>query len=198
MHAYLFIGSELSNLNAGISNLAIEYPIVKIGDTRDLNDLIKLSFGEPTLIVCPNIHQSGEEALNAFLKNLEEPQKNIYFALTAVSVRKILPTIVSRCQIVKMTNDKSQIINENIEEIEDFLKMTPGARLSYIDKIKIREEAIEFAENMVLFMHRSLHDNEVKYDIDIENIKLALETLTRLKANGNVNLQLSNFVINYN
>lgn len=205
MHAFLFTGGKFQNFKSQISDLAhklkakiIEYPLIKIDDVRDLNNLIKLSFGEPTLIVCPDIHETGEEALNAFLKNLEEPQDNIYFALTTVSVRKVLPTIVSRCQIIKIDNDKSQMINEKTDGIGDFLQMTLGAKLSYIDKIKTRDTAIEFAENMVNFMHRSLHDNEVKYDIDIKNINLALETLTRLKANGNVNLQLSNFVINYN
>jgi len=48
---------------------------------------------------------------------------------------------------------------------------------------------------MVNFMHGSLHVNEVKYDVGVEDIRLAIKTLSRLKANGNVNLQLSNLAI---
>ncbi len=171
----------------------VEFPLLKIGDVRNLNDLIRLSFKEPTLIVCQNIHQAGEEALNAFLKNLEEPQENIYFALTAPSARKVLPTIVSRCQIIKVVN--RQVSTFDGQEIEGFLKMSLGQKLSYIDKIKDRVKAIEFTENMVSFVHRSLHENRLKYSIGEGYIRPALKTLSRLKANGNVNLQLSNLVI---
>ncbi len=201
MHAYLFI-SQNSDINPDIDKLAkklnaevVEFPLLKIDDVRNLNNLIRLSFDKPTLIVCKNIHEAGEEALNAFLKNLEEPQENLYFALTASSVRKVLPTVVSRCQIIRIINN-SQFVIDN-EEVEKFLKLGVGEKLSYIDKIKDRGSAIEFAENMVNFMHRSLHKNEVKYSARAENIRLAVKTLSGLKANGNVNLQLSNFAINY-
>jgi len=201
MHAYLLI-SQNSNIDSDIDKLAkklnakvVEFPLLKIDDVRNLNNLIRLSFDKPTLIVCKNIHEAGEEALNAFLKNLEEPQENLYFALTAPSVRKVLPTIVSRCQIVRILNDSQSTADSG--EVEKFLKLGVGEKLSYIDKIKDRGSAIEFAENMVNFMHRSLHKNEVKYGARAENIRLAVKTLSGLKANGNVNLQLSNFAINY-
>lgn len=200
MHAYLLIGQETEKGQVSIIDLArklhakiMEFPLLKIGDVRNLNDLIRLSFKEPTLVVCQNIHEAGEEALNAFLKNLEEPQENIYFALTAPSVRKVLPTIVSRCQIIKVVS--RQVPTFNNQEIADFLKMTAGQKLSYIDKIKDRVKAIEFAENMVNFVHRSLHENRLKYSVGAKHIRSALKTLSRLKANGNVNLQLSNLVI---
>ena len=207
MHAYLLIsqnsnfkspvcaGRQISNLAAKLKAKIMEFPLVKIEDVRNLNNLIRLKFNEPTLIVCNNIHEAGEEALNAFLKNLEEPQENIYFALTSPSVKKVLPTIVSRCQVVKIANDKLQIPNENMEEMEKFWKMSLGEKLNYVDKIKDRNLAIEFAEELAFFMHGSLHEKELKYNINPEDFRLVLKTLTRLKANGNVNLQLSNFVV---
>ena len=198
MHAYLFVGQGINNYHSAINNLAeklqakiMEYPLVKIDDVRDLNNLIRLSFDKPTLVVCQNIHQAGEAALNAFLKNLEEPQENIFFVLTAPSTRKVLPTIVSRCQIIKITNDKLQISNGNAEE---FIEMTTGEKLVYIDKIKDRTKAIELAESLVNFLHGSLHNNEVKYSVQAKNIEVVSKTLSGLKANGNVNLQLTNMV----
>lgn len=201
MHAYLFVGQGITNFQLAISNLAdklkakvLEFPLLKIEDVRNLNNLIRLSFDTPTLIVCPHIEEAGEEALNALLKNLEEPQQNIYFALTSSSVIKVLPTISSRCQIIKVQGTEYKVQST---EIGEFLEMTPGEKFSYIDKIRDRNQAIEFAENMVNFMHGSLHENGLKYNITGRRIELALQTLTRLKANGNVNLQLSNFVVNY-
>lgn len=202
MHAYLFIGNETTNLKTQISDLSkkleakiLDFPLLKIENVRELNNLIRLTFDKPTLIVCENIHETGEEALNAFLKNLEEPQENIYFAMTSSSVRKVLPTIVSRCQVIKVHSTEYLVPSENMEK---FFKMSTGEKLLYVDKIKDRDAAIEFAENTVNFMHRCLHEKEVKYSINPENIRVALKTLSRLKGNGNVNLQLSNFVINLN
>jgi len=206
MHAYLLIGTDIEKLKAKSDELAkklhakiMEFPLVKIDDVRSLNNLIRLSFNEPTLIVCRNIHEAGEEALNAFLKNLEEPQENIYFALTAPSTRKVLPTIVSRCEVIRLIvtlRDNNLQFTINNEETEKFIKLTTGEKLAYIDKIKDRDKAVELTESLVNFLHSGLHGNKVKYSVQAKNIEVAQKTLSGLKANGNVNLQLSNMVIN--
>lgn len=201
MHAYLIVGKsgseqpEVEKLARTLKAKILEFPIVKIEDVRNLNNLIRLSFDTPTLIYSRNIQEAGEEALNAFLKNLEEPQENIYFALTTPSVRAVLPTIVSRCQVVKIISNQQSTTNDQLE-IEQFFEMTKGERLSYIDKIKDRAKAIEFAMNMVFFVHGSLHKNEVEYKSCARNVEVATKTLSGLKANGNVNLHLSNLAIN--
>lgn len=202
MHAFLIIGDSKEELTQSTKDLAkklcakiMEFPLVKIDDVRNLNSLLKLKFNENTLIVSQNIHKAGEEALNAFLKNLEEPQENIYFVITAPSIKKVLPTIVSRCQIMYVSNTKSETANE---EINSFIKMSKLEKISYIDKIKDRAKAIEFVEDILFFMHGSLHKNELKCKFEVREIELTLKTLSRLNANGNVNLQLSNFVINLN
>jgi DNA polymerase-3 subunit delta' len=199
MHAFLIVGSDKKSLSDKCFDLAkrlqakvMEFPLVKIDDVRSLNNLIRLEFDVPTLIVCQDIHEAGEEALNAFLKNLEEPQENIYFALTAPTTRKVLSTIVSRCEVIRIKNTEPGSVNE---EMIKFMQMTTGEKLAYIDKIRDRAKAIEFAENMVNFLHGSLHENDVKYRSTVDQIEIATKTLSGLKANGNVNLQLSNLVI---
>jgi len=163
MHAYLLI-SQNSNKETPIASLAkklrakvIEFPIQKIDDVRSLNNLIRLSFSQPTLIVCQNVHLAGEEALNAFLKNLEEPQENIYFALTSTSTAKVLPTVVSRCQIIRVKNTAS--LSQNGES-EKFIKMTTAKKLAFLDKVKKRDEALEFVENLLNYLHQKLHTEE--------------------------------------
>ena len=164
----------------------LNFPLVKIEDVRNLNNLLRLSFSEPTLIVSENIDEAGEEALNAFLKNLEEPQDNIYFALTASSVRKVLPTIVSRCQIIKIVNSEQSTVNS--EEVENFLSITPSQKLTFFDTIKDRNKAIEFVESLIFFLHNKG---------DLTNMELLIKTLTRLKGNGAVNLHLLNLIANF-
>lgn len=186
MHAYLLINSEPDKLSKRLQAKILNFPVKKIEDTRELNNLLRLSFSEPTLIVCQDIHLATEEALNAFLKNLEEPQKNVYFALTSPDTRKVLPTIVSRCQIVKDKSPKIEIRDQ--KEIESFLAMETSQRLGFFDKMKDRNKATVFIESLVFYLHEKK---------DFGNMNLLLKTLTRLKANGNVNLHLSNLAINY-
>lgn len=176
-------GTELARkLGAKI----LPYTITKIDDIRNLNNFTRLSLTEKTLIFIENINDATPEALNAFLKNLEEPQENLYYALTAPSVRKVIPTIVSRCQIIKVKDVKHEIINE--VEIKEFLTLSVGQRLSFFDKIRVRDEALEFVESLIFFLHAKK---------DLTNMELLIKTLTRLKANGNVNLLLTNLAIKY-
>lgn len=167
----------------------LEFPLKKIEDVRDLNNLIRLSFDKPTLIVSEDIHEATEEALNAFLKNLEEPQTNIYFALTAPSTNGVLPTIVSRCQVIKTLNSKPEILNK--DQVIEFLNSKLENRIAFIDNIKDRGEAIEFMENIINYFHNEVHEGDVK----VKNIESAIKTLTALRANGNINLQLTNMVV---
>jgi hypothetical protein len=216
MHAYLLISQNADAAYAGgraksqIDKLAkklgaeiMEFPIAKIEDTRNLNKLIRLSFDKPTLIVCQNIHEATEEALNAFLKNLEEPQDNIFFALTAPSTQKLLPTITSRCEVTKLKVENTT--PKDAKEMEKFMQIGVGEKLNYVAKIKDRQKAIDFAESLVFFLHSRLHKNElsealpsqdkmIKYSSKIKNLEAACQTLSRLKRNGNVNLQLVSLV----
>jgi len=192
MHAFILIGNNSEELSAETRELAkklkariLEFPLKKIEDTRSLNNLIRLSLTEPTMIVSENIHEATTEALNAFLKNIEEPQENLYFALTAPSVRKVLPTIVSRCQVISLSSKK--LVTES-EKINQFLEAKTGQRLAFFDKIRDRKEAIDLLEELIFYLHKKG---------ELANMEILLKTLSGLKANGNVNLQLSDLAINF-
>ena len=192
MHAYLLVGREINNLQLTIYNLAkklnakiMEFPMAKIADTRELRNITKLTFNSPTAILINSIDTITEEAGNAFLKNLEEPQENIYYILTAASLKSILPTIISRCEVVKLTG-KLKFVTNNKN-----LKPT----LAIIDKIKDRGEAKEFVQNLIEVAHFNLlnsENNKLKEALDLE---ILIKTMNNLKLNGNVQLQLTNMII---
>jgi hypothetical protein len=191
MHAYLITGNNISNIDEAIFSLAkkinskiLEFSLLKVEDVRSLNDFIRFSFAEPTLIVSKNIDNATTEALNAFLKNLEEPGENISFALTALSSGKVLPTIISRCQIINLFSDSGG----DFSDIEAFLGGTAGQKLLLFDKMIKRDIAVNFIEKLLTFLHNKR---------EFKNMDLILKTLTGLKGNGNVNLQLTNLVVNY-
>ncbi len=200
MHAYLLVGSEKEKLKIKSQELAksfnakiLDYPIVKIEDVRNLNNFLRLAVLEPTAILIENIENAGTEALNAFLKNLEEPQDNLYFILTTSSASKVLPTIVSRCQVIKITNN--QITKSTNEVSEKFLTMTTGQKFKEIDKIKDRGLALDFVNNLTDTLHVALHESDADLNKVSKNLRITVKTQNNLQANGNIGLQLTNMVI---
>ena len=192
MHAFLIVGTNNEELKTKSLKLAeklkakiMEFPMAKIADTRELRNITKLTFNSPTAILINSIDMITEEAGNAFLKNLEEPQENIYYILTAASLKSILPTIISRCEVIKLTY-KLKFVTNNKN-----LKPT----LAIIDKIKDREEAKEFVQNLIEVAHFNLlnsENNKLKEALDLE---ILIKTMNNLKLNGNVQLQLTNMII---
>ena len=90
MHAYLIVGANDQDLKVKINELTTKlgavkmlFRLQKIEDARELKNLVKFSFSEKTALILENIDSSTVECLNAFLKNLEEPNKNIIYVLTA-------------------------------------------------------------------------------------------------------------------
>ena len=55
--------------------------------------------GQYKVYVIDEVHMLSKDAFNAFLKTLEEPPKHAVFILATTEKHKILPTILSRCQI---------------------------------------------------------------------------------------------------
>lgn len=197
MHAYLLIGSDKNLLKKKAESLAkkkkgkvLEFTVKKIYDVRKLSSYIKLKLNEPTFLLIEDIHEATNEALNAFLKNLEEPQEEVAYILTASSEYKVLSTITSRCQIIKVDSSNASVDKKALE----FLKMKKADKLKAISNLKKRDEAKKFVENIILALHEKLHSenkNRLKIAKDIKN---AQSTLTALNMNANVNLQLAKFV----
>ncbi len=202
MHAYLLVVQnteylvQSTELAKKLKAKIMEFSLKKIDDVRSLNSFTSLKINEPTAILINSIEESTSEALNAFLKNLEEPQENLYYILTTSNLSAILPTIVSRCQVIKTINGQSLAVNH--QSSADFLKKSVGEKLAFTDKIKDRGEAINFVQEIIFYLHNSLKQAKENYLELAENLKNMNRTLAYLKANGNINLQLTRMVIELN
>lgn len=177
MHAFITTGHDIDYVAQKEKvKRQIPFQLQKIDDTRELKKLIKFSFSEQTAIIIEDIDKITIEAANAFLKNLEEPTKNIIYILTASNLSNVLPTIISRCEIVR------------VQDIENRVQLK---QLNYNNalNIKDREEAIKFIEELIYFDHeKNIFNNMENY----------LTTIKNLKANGNVSLQMTGFVVRMN
>lgn len=77
---------------------------LKVDQIRELQRKLSLSpfEGKFHIALLPQFHQATEQAANALLKTLEEPPRRVIMLLTAESVESLLPTIVSRCEVVPL------------------------------------------------------------------------------------------------
>lgn len=184
MHAYMVIGHLSLAVSQTVNKIATEnkakqtaFNLQKIEDVRELKKLIKFSFAEKTAIVINDIDEITPEAANAFLKNLEEPNNNLIYILTANNLSNVLPTIVSRCEIVR-----TQSIVHSVQLAKQNYKNALN--------IKDRDEAIKFVEAYLLSIEPKL-----TYNPQLTTAcQTCLITIRNLKANGNVSLQMANFV----
>lgn len=116
--------------------------------------------GRKTVIVLTNVDTMRKETANAFLKLLEEPSGNILFVLTATQPDQLLPTIISRCQQIRLhplTNHKvaeGLIKHDGVKpgDAELLARLSGGnystCRFLEIETLQqIRNESVEFLRN---------------------------------------------------
>ena len=72
-----------------------------VEDIRQLIDQVRIppQIGQYKVFIIDEVHMLSQAAFNAFLKTLEEPPHHAIFILATTEKHKILPTIMSRCQI---------------------------------------------------------------------------------------------------
>lgn len=72
-----------------------------VDDIRNLTDQVRIppQVGKYKVYIIDEVHMLSQSAFNAFLKTLEEPPKHCIFILATTEKHKIIPTILSRCQI---------------------------------------------------------------------------------------------------
>ena len=95
-----------------------------VDDIRSLVEQVRFApqAGKYKVYIIDEVHMLSSSAFNAFLKTLEEPPPYAIFILATTEKHKILPTILSRCQIFDFkritTNDTVQHLEEIIEKEE--------------------------------------------------------------------------------
>ena len=100
-----------------------------VDDIRKLNEQVRIppQTGTHKVYIIDEVHMLSTAAFNAFLKTLEEPPKHVIFILATTEKHKIIPTILSRCQIFQ------------------FKRITPKDIQVYLEDIA-KEQKVEFEE----------------------------------------------------
>lgn len=90
-----------------------------VDDIRYLNDQVRIppQIGKYKVYIIDEVHMLSKAAFNAFLKTLEEPPKHAIFILATTEKHKIIPTILSRCQIYDFNRIGVDEIVKHLREI---------------------------------------------------------------------------------
>ncbi|GAB5489474.1 MAG: DNA polymerase III subunit delta' [Parasphingorhabdus sp.] len=157
---------------------------IKIAQVRSLQSLFssQSSISQYRVVIIDAIDDLERSGANALLKNLEEPPKKTVFLLVSHAPERLLPTIRSRCQILRFDplsdNQMVEILRNHsahleTQEVQSLVKAgegSPGQALQFID-VNL-SELEEIAENIMQSGDRS---NVLKIDL---SKKLALKAAT--------------------
>lgn len=90
-----------------------------VDDIRNLVDQVRFApqAGKYKVYIIDEVHMLSSSAFNAFLKTLEEPPSYAIFILATTEKHKILPTILSRCQIFDFKRITNNDTVEHLQEI---------------------------------------------------------------------------------
>ena len=136
--------TDNANDDAPTKKTAKKSIIIKIEQIRELNQYLALSNhqhnGLRIVLLCP-AETLNLAAANALLKMLEEPPKNTIFLLVTHQPQRLLPTIMSRCQVIDMPlPDEAMagnwLINQGVKEASLQLNYAGGAPLLALKQIE--------------------------------------------------------------
>ncbi len=195
MHAYILIGGSKEEISQKAKSLSsgkiIPFEVKKIDQARQLKKLTSVTLDTTTILIT-GLDEASIDAQNAILKTLEEPGSEIVYMLWVSRIARLLPTVISRCQIVKLSDPHR---TGNTLKIDAFLIGGLGKRFIEIENYKKREDAIDFVCDLIIVLREKMYGSTDKA-VWAAKLKSANDTYQYLHLNANVMLALSALCIN--
>ncbi|MES1217143.1 MAG: DNA polymerase III subunit gamma/tau [Bacteroidota bacterium] len=143
-----------------------------VDDIRSLVDQVRFApqAGKYKVYIIDEVHMLSSSAFNAFLKTLEEPPPYAIFILATTEKHKILPTILSRCQIFDF---KRITIHDTIEHLQEICdKEEIKADKPALQIIAQKSEGCMRDALSILDKIASFTNSEVTYTNTLENLNI--------------------------
>ena len=159
-----------------------------VDDIRNLTDQVRIppQVGNYKVYIIDEVHMLSASAFNAFLKTLEEPPKHCIFILATTEKHKIIPTILSRCQIfdfkrITVTDAKNylKVIAEEqgiIAEDDALHIIAQKADGAMRDALSIFDRVVSFSGKNLTRQAVTENLNVLDYDTFFEATDLILES----------------------
>ena len=142
-----------------------------VEDIRTLIDQFRIppQIGKFKVYIIDEVHMLSKQAFNAFLKSLEEPPNHVIFILATTEKNKIIPTILSRCQIfefkkidqIQIEQSLRKICKENKIDFED-----EALNLIASKSDGAMRDALVMFDRLVTFTNGKLSLNEVSINLN--------------------------------
>ncbi|WP_074406340.1 DNA polymerase III subunit gamma/tau [Aquimarina megaterium] len=158
-----------------------------VDDIRSLIDQVRIppQVGNYKVYIIDEVHMLSQAAFNAFLKTLEEPPKHAIFILATTEKHKIIPTILSRCQIfdfkrITVTDAKNHLMQvaaqEGITADEDALQIiAQKADGAMRDALSIFDRVVSFSGKNLTRQAVTENLNVLDYETYFKTTDLILE-----------------------
>ncbi len=159
---------NISELDAASNN--------SVDDIRNLVDQVRYApqLGTHKVYIIDEVHMLSQSAFNAFLKTLEEPPKHAIFILATTEKHKIIPTILSRCQIFDFNRIQIEDIANHLGYIAKCENVTAETDALHIiaqkadgalrDACSIFDQIVSFAGNSITYKAVIENLNILDYD----------------------------------
>ena len=173
IYAYLLLGASLTLTNS-------------VEDIRSLIEQVRIppQIGNYKVYIIDEVHMLSQAAFNAFLKTLEEPPHHAIFILATTEKHKILPTILSRCQIYDFNRIS---VHDTVEHLlyvaqQEHIHVEPEA-LNIIaqkadggmrDALSIFDQIVSFTQGNVTYQSVIANLNVLDYEYFFQMTDLLL------------------------
>ena len=143
-----------------------------VEDIRSLNEQVRIppQVGKYKVYIIDEVHMLSQAAFNAFLKTLEEPPAHAIFILATTEKHKIIPTILSRCQIYDFSRiDVADIIShlQNIAGKENINTEYEALRIIAQKSDGCMRDALSLFDQMASFTQGDLTYNKVIESLNV-------------------------------
>ena len=143
-----------------------------VDDIRNLIDQVRIppQVGKYSIYIIDEVHMLSTQAFNAFLKTLEEPPSYAVFILATTERHKIIPTILSRCQIYDFNRiriEDAVLYLEKIAKTENIIYETEGLRVIAQKADGAMRDALSIFDQIVSYCGKN-----ITYKSVIENLNV--------------------------
>ena len=143
-----------------------------VDDIRNLVDQVRIppQVGKYKVYIIDEVHMLSQAAFNAFLKTLEEPPDYAKFILATTEKHKIIPTILSRCQIFDFKRINVKDIAGYLEYVAKNEGVTASAEAFHIIAQKADgalRDALSFFDQLVSFAGK-----ELSYEVVTDHLNI--------------------------
>ena len=152
-----------------------------VDDIRNLTDQVRIppQIGKYKVYIIDEVHMLSQAAFNAFLKTLEEPPKHCIFILATTEKHKIIPTILSRCQIfdfkrITVTDAKNYL--KYIAEEQDITAEDDALHIIAQKADGAMRDALSIFDRVVSFSGKNLTRQAVTENLNVLDYETYFES----------------------